>query len=72
MKKPLMLIPPAQAEALYDAVLHAARPGWAPATPLNPGAAHEWKSLDWMEDESSSQGEDYSFVSGQPAAKAQD
>ncbi len=55
MKKPLMLVPPAQAEALYDAALHEARPR-QPPTSAFPRPPRSWDTLEWDEDDGPSPG----------------
>jgi hypothetical protein len=52
MKKPLTLIPPAQAEALYDAALDTLRPGqfMAPSSEVRP--FQRWGGMEWEEDDS--------------------
>ena len=50
MKKPLMLVPPAQAEALFDAALHDARPMCMPSANTRPSPS--WETREWDDDDS--------------------
>jgi hypothetical protein len=69
MKKPLMLIPPAQAEALYDAALHETRPRQSLASAF-PSPPRSWDVLEWEDDETSSINDQ--FHSGLDSFKAQE
>jgi len=56
MKQPLMTIPPAQAEALYDAALEYSEPGKSFRLPIAPTPGGDWDdevSLDAVGDEGS-------------------
>lgn len=51
MKKPLMLIPPAQAEALFDAAQEEAPRSHLPASVVRDGRSDAWHTDDWAEDD---------------------
>ena len=72
MKKPLTLVPPAQAEALYDAALQETPRGHPKASAVLAPPRISWDVQDWGEDDSVPQNDDLLAQFERAASKAQD